>query len=39
MKNEIWELVSLPLGENIVGYKWVYKMKFYVNGSIDKHKS
>jgi hypothetical protein len=37
-KNKMWELVLLPNGKNIVGYKWVYKTKYGADGQIDKHK-
>ena len=31
-KNNNWELVDLPPGRNLVQCKWVFKIKFYVDG-------
>eukprot|EP00253_Pinus_taeda_P004173 PITA_04173 len=38
-KNGTWKLVDPPLGTKPIGYKWVYKNKYKVDGSLDKHKS
>jgi hypothetical protein len=38
-KNNIWELIDLPLGYKFIGIKWVFKIKSKVNGSIDKCKA
>ena len=27
-KNATWELVDLPIGKNVVGTKWIYKVKY-----------
>ena len=34
--NETWDLVPLPKGKNVIGYKWIYKVKHNVDGSISK---
>ncbi len=39
MKNKIWSLVRLPLGKNLVGWKWVYKTKFTAEWQIEKYKA
>ena len=39
MKNKTWELVELPPGKQPIGCKWVYKTKYNVDGTIDKHKA
>ena len=39
MKNKTWSLVTLTLGKNLVGCKWVYKTKFTAEGRIEKYKS
>ena len=38
-KNETWEMVDLPEGKNAIGLKWVFKTKFVVVGSIQRHKA
>jgi hypothetical protein len=38
-KNQTWDLTSLPLGENLIGCKWVYKVKYNANGTLDKYKA
>ena len=37
-KNNTWELVPPPEGKNIVGSKWVLKMKRNSDGSLDRFK-
>jgi hypothetical protein len=36
-KNETWHLVPRKPGTNIIDYKWVYKVKRKVDGSIDRY--
>ena len=36
IENETWELVSLPEGKNIVGSKWVFKVKRDENGCVTR---
>lgn len=38
-KNKTWELVTLPEGKEIVGLKWIYKIKYNSNQSIQRHKA
>lgn len=38
-KNKTWELVDLPFGKEVVGLKWVYKVKHKPDGSIQRHKA
>ena len=35
MQNETWELVPPPVGKNIVGSRWVFKIKHNVDGNIE----
>ena len=39
MKNDTWELVPRPAGTNIVGCKWIYKVKRGASGEIERFKS
>eukprot|EP00253_Pinus_taeda_P017199 PITA_17199 len=38
IKNNTWKLVDPPLGTKPIGYKWVYKNKYKVDGSLDQRK-
>ena len=37
MQNHTWDLVDLSSGKNVVGVKWIYKIKHKSNGSLDKY--
>lgn len=39
VRNDIWDLVSLPKGKYINGTKWVYKTKYKSDDIVDKYKS
>ena len=39
MQNHTWELVELPEECKPLGYKWIFKRKMKVDGSIDKYKA
>ena len=39
MKNQTWDLCTLPKGRKLVQCKWIYHTKYLVDGSIDKHKA
>ena len=38
-KNETWDLVELPEGNNAIGLKWVYHTKYHTGGNIQKFKA
>ena len=38
-KESTWELVDLPSGEKPIGYKWIFKRKYFPDGSIEKYKT
>lgn len=37
--NNTWELVNLPTGKSPIGCKWVYKVKYKADGSIERYKA
>lgn len=37
--NDTWAVVDLPKGKNVVGSKWVYKIKYKANGEIERFKA
>ena len=38
-KNDVWELVELPKDRKSVGSKWVFKVKFDADGSVERYKA
>jgi hypothetical protein len=39
MNNRTWHLVPAPRGKNIIGSKWVYKVKRRADGTVDRYKA
>ena len=39
IKTHTWELIKLPLEKRIVGCRWVYIVKYIVDGTHDKYKA
>jgi len=39
MKNKTWRLMPPPKGKNIIGCKWVYKIKRRADESVDRYKA
>ena len=37
--NNTWTLTSLPAGESPIGCKWVYRVKYHSDGSIERYKA
>ena len=38
MKNDVWEVVPRPTGKSVVTFRWIYKIKYVVDGSIERIK-
>ena len=38
-ENATWSLVACPLGKTIVGCRWVYTVKYFPDGSIERLKA
>jgi hypothetical protein len=39
MKNYVWEVVPRPDGKSVISSKWIYKITYVVDGSIEKYKA
>ena len=39
MNNNTWDLVELPEGKNVVGCKWVFKIKRNADGTVSRYKA
>ena len=39
MKNDVWDIVPRPEGKPVVSSKWIYKIKHYADGRIEKYKA
>lgn len=37
--NKTWEIAELPKGKKAIGCKWVYKIKYKVDGSVEIYKA
>ena len=37
--NQTWTLTPLPAGKKPIGCKWVYKIKYKADGSIERYKA
>lgn len=38
-KNKTWEVVPLPHGKKAIGSKWVFKVKYKVDGTLERYKA
>ena len=38
-QNDTWKLVPLPYGKKPIGCKWVYKLKYKSDGSLERYKA
>ncbi|MCH79432.1 retrovirus-related Pol polyprotein from transposon TNT 1-94 [Trifolium medium] len=39
LKNHTWDLVKLPTHKKAISCKWVFKLKFNVDGTVERHKA
>eukprot|EP00253_Pinus_taeda_P021299 PITA_21299 len=39
MINDVWEVVPRPQYRSVVGLRWIYKVKYVVDGSVEKYKA
>jgi hypothetical protein len=37
IKNDVWEIVPKPKSKDVVSSKWIFKIKYVVDGSIEKY--
>nr|XP_027118970.1 uncharacterized protein LOC113736273 [Coffea arabica] len=37
--NGIWTVATLPMGKKALGSKWVYKIKYHTDGTIERYKA
>jgi len=37
--NNTWQLTPLPPGKKTIGCKWVYKIKYHFDGTVERHKA
>lgn len=38
MRNDVWDIVPRPEGKSLVTSRWIYKIKYAADGSIEKYK-
>jgi hypothetical protein len=39
MENNTWDLVPLPKGRKMFKFKWVYRIKYAPNESVERNKA
>ena len=39
MMNDVWEVVPRPEDRSVVGSRWIYKIKYAADGSMEKYKA
>eukprot|EP00253_Pinus_taeda_P036386 PITA_36386 len=39
MVNDVWEVVPRPQDRSVVGSRWIYKVKYAADGSVEKYKA
>lgn len=38
-RNQTWVVTSLPLGKKAIGCKWIYKLKYRADGTLERRKA
>ena len=38
-KNNTWELVEKPNNKEVIGVKWIYRVKYHANGTVQRNKA
>lgn len=38
-KNRTWDITTLPPGKKAIGCKWIYKLKFRADGTLERYKA
>lgn len=39
VKTRTWDVVKVPHGTHLVGFKWMYTIKYKLNESIERYKT
>jgi len=39
VRNSAWEIVPRLEGKSVVGSRWIYKVKYATDGSVEKYKA
>ena len=37
-QNRTWDIVSLPVGKNVVGCRWIFTIKYNADGTVERNK-
>jgi len=37
--NQTWDIILLPKNKTVIGYKWVFKIKYNVDGTVERYKT
>lgn len=37
-QNRTWDIVSLPVGKNVVGCRWIFTIKYQADGTVERYK-
>lgn len=37
--NHTWDITGLPPGKKVIGSKWIFRLKYKTDGTIERHKA